>query len=401
MKIIDILNYDLVVLYGMGQEGIGLYRKIKNTVTGKLLFFDKQVGTIDSYAITQPDFSLVSGNHIVVITPLSKKYCEEMKSNVPDNINLVFFSDFEEYKSVNNIYQSCKLKPIAKSNQIYNAFHNIKDEDYIDLLIRAYNEPVINGVTMPAFPSLELMTGSVGMTNPKELKYGPARFTGFIKQCAIKYGGFKIAADTKILDFGVGFGRMVRFFFKDILSNNIFGTDIMQLMIDTCNALLPAGNYSLNAPTPPAAFPNNTFDIIYAYSVFSHLNPSVAVQWIEEFARILKPGGIVVATTEGKRFIELCEKLQRNPELVADNYWFKALYNSFTDTNTLLQDYNSGKAIFHATGGGDGLDKSFYGDTVLPKEYIADVFGKILSFKEFVEYADEQLLSQPIFVLQK
>ena len=43
---------------------------------------------------------------------------------------------------------------------------------------------------------------------------------------------------------------------------------------------------------PPASYTGASFDLIYAYSVFSHLSEEAHLRWFEEFARILKPGGI-------------------------------------------------------------------------------------------------------------
>jgi len=60
---------------------------------------------------------------------------------------------------------------------------------------------------------------------------------------------------------------------------------------------------------PPVEFPAGFFDIIYAYSVFSHLNEDTHLKWIEEFSRILKAGGLLLVTTQARRFIDFCESL--------------------------------------------------------------------------------------------
>ena len=51
------------------------------------------------------------------------------------------------------------------------------------------------------------------------------------------------------------------------------------------------GNFEQSAVEPPLRFADGSFDIVYAYSVFSHLSERVQLRWVEEFARILRPGG--------------------------------------------------------------------------------------------------------------
>jgi 2-polyprenyl-3-methyl-5-hydroxy-6-metoxy-1,4-benzoquinol methylase len=50
----------------------------------------------------------------------------------------------------------------------------------------------------------------------------------------------------------------------------------------------------------PSDYREGTFDMIYAYSVFSHLSEQCHLAWASEFARILKPGGTVCLTTQAR-----------------------------------------------------------------------------------------------------
>jgi SAM-dependent methyltransferase len=55
----------------------------------------------------------------------------------------------------------------------------------------------------------------------------------------------------------------------------------------------------VNQPVPPLGFPNDTFDLIYALSVFTHLGEVGQLSWIRELRRIARPGGYVLITTHG------------------------------------------------------------------------------------------------------
>ena len=59
-------------------------------------------------------------------------------------------------------------------------------------------------------------------------------------------------------------------------------------------------------PTPPTRYPAAFFDVVYSVSLFTHLDEPSQDQWLEELARILKPGGVLLVTTHGKFALESC-----------------------------------------------------------------------------------------------
>lgn len=50
---------------------------------------------------------------------------------------------------------------------------------------------------------------------------------------------------------------------------------------------------------PPVATPDGAFDLIYALSVFTHLNEDSQHAWLRELRRLLRPDGIAVLTVHG------------------------------------------------------------------------------------------------------
>jgi ubiquinone/menaquinone biosynthesis C-methylase UbiE len=226
------------------------------------------------------------------------------------------------------------------SNDIYNQFHGYSDEEFLEILCRAETEPVINNVLMPGFPSEEFQIATIGDSGAKTLRKEGWRFTRLIKDYTTLFNK-SIDENTKILDFGVGWGRIIRSFFHRIPSDNIFGIDVDPKMISICNETLHAGNYSVTTSHPPTNFSDNSFDIIFAYSVFSHLRYDVAEEWIIEFKRILKEGGVLVATTQGLHFLDYCENLKRNPDEQISG-WQKAIANCFDTIEETREKYKRG-----------------------------------------------------------
>ena len=123
-----------------------------------------------------------------------------------------------------------------------------------------------------------------------------------------------------ILDFGCGSGRLIRHVHQ-YTDAALFGTDYNPRLIEWCRSNLPFGFFSTNLPRPPLGFDAQSFDYIYARSVFTHLTEERQNEWLMEFHRLLKPGGILYFTTHGTRLIAGLSERQREAffanELVA------------------------------------------------------------------------------------
>jgi ubiquinone/menaquinone biosynthesis C-methylase UbiE len=102
-----------------------------------------------------------------------------------------------------------------------------------------------------------------------------------------------------VLEWGCGPGRVIRHLPKFLENARIFGTDYNAESIDWCNKYLPSVKFVKNELKPPLTFPENSFDFIYAISVFTHLSEEVCIQWIHELSRVLKPNGILMVWTNG------------------------------------------------------------------------------------------------------
>lgn len=96
------------------------------------------------------------------------------------------------------------------------------------------------------------------------------------------------------LDFGCGVGRLsqplaLRF-------EQVSGVDIAASMIDLAvrhNQYPDRCTYYLNTVNNLNQFDNEQFDFILSLLVLQHMKPEYAKNYIKEFVRILKPGGIL------------------------------------------------------------------------------------------------------------
>lgn len=273
----------------------------------------------------------------------------------------------------------------------------LSDVELLNLFIQSCSQTKINGIPVPMFPSEEIQQQFVGASYEHAL-YEAYLFYSLVKTYAQNLG-VPLNKERKILDFGCGWGRIIRFFFKDVRHKNLLGIDVDPAMINLCNETLGRGRYKIAPPQPPVEFINdNSLDIIFAYSVFSHLSEETAENWIKEFSRILRPGGIFIATTQARYFLDFCQQFKEHPELIQTG-WHKTLSQAFPDINRAISDYESGNFVHSPTGAGDVRNSSFYGETVISRTYIKNHYEKYLKLRDFFD--DTNRLPQALFVLQK
>ncbi|MBK9151452.1 MAG: class I SAM-dependent methyltransferase [Saprospiraceae bacterium] len=108
----------------------------------------------------------------------------------------------------------------------------------------------------------------------------------------------------RILDWGCGPGRVIRHLPELAGSDNTYyATDYNPRSIVWCSKHLKGIAFNLNGIEASLPYPDDHMDVIYGISVFTHLSESGHHDWYEELLRILRPGGIMLLTTQGDNFI--------------------------------------------------------------------------------------------------
>jgi len=103
-----------------------------------------------------------------------------------------------------------------------------------------------------------------------------------------------------VLDFGCGCGRVMRYW-QSLRGPRLYGADYNSDLVYWCQKKLSRlAEFKTNDLTPPLDYKREKFDFIYAISVFTHLTKKLQMAWIEELARVLKPGGFLLVTVHGE-----------------------------------------------------------------------------------------------------
>jgi SAM-dependent methyltransferase len=104
------------------------------------------------------------------------------------------------------------------------------------------------------------------------------------------------------LDFGCGCGRVLRHW-ASLDQTDVTGCDIDARMVEWCAANLPFAEVAVNELVPPLPYGDASFDLVYAFSVFTHLSEALQHAWIEESRRVLRPGGYLLVSTLGEYYV--------------------------------------------------------------------------------------------------
>jgi SAM-dependent methyltransferase len=118
-----------------------------------------------------------------------------------------------------------------------------------------------------------------------------------------------------VLDFGCGCGRTLRWFAQALPDAALHGVDVRAATVAWCAANLP-GTFAHNGTQPPLPHADASFDLVYALSVFSHLNLDQQVAWMRELVRVTRPDGVVLVSTHGAFAAALCARSAEHQQVM-------------------------------------------------------------------------------------
>ncbi len=174
------------------------------------------------------------------------------------------------------------LRPIARSREVVRA---ARARDPSELAPDGLPYP-------PARLRVLVMTGD----DPARFFHGGRTSATAIRD-ALARAGTAPSDFRDVLDFGCGCGRVARHFRNEAWS--LHGCDYNASAIEWCEQNLPFMSSAVNRLKPPAPYPDDSFDLVYAVSVLTHLTDAVSRAWIREWQRMIRPGGVLLVTTIG------------------------------------------------------------------------------------------------------
>jgi SAM-dependent methyltransferase len=223
-------------------------------------------------------------------------------------------------------------------------------------------------------PPARLMARVSGSDDPDFFRADGQRTFADLAAAVERHGGF--GGIRRMLDWGCGCARVTAHFLADGRVAEVHGVDIDGEATRWCGQAFPAGRFLETGPYPPLPFPNGSFDLVVAYSVFTHLERDVQKAWLAEINRVLAPGGLLLATVHGEFAAQFAfpERASRTPlKRVAE--WF--------GRRSLIPGEIMDSTRDHAL---DGVAPSeYYRGVYQTRDYTVEEWSRFLDVVEYCE----------------
>ena len=141
-------------------------------------------------------------------------------------------------------------------------------------------------------------------------------------------------------------------------------------------------------------YPDAHFDVVYAFSVFSHLSESSERFWLPELMRVLKSGGTLVVTSIPHRFLNLCKAGICKSS--GRNQYEEDYARMFADPDDAMRRYKAGEYVYAPmSGNAAALTSENYGWASMP----VGLVGAIARSIRFID--DPSLFEQGSFIARR
>lgn len=209
------------------------------------------------------------------------------------------------------------------------------------------------------FPPTDLMYHTTGLQQDRDFAQHGADILAALSAASPK----PLAEFTSMLDFGVGVGRVARYYKG--FSGRYVGADIDEPNLGWVAGHLPWVETVLTEPAAPLPFEPATFDGVVSISVFTHIDRETTEFYVNELYRLTRPGALLFLTLHGDQALNLAlsdaevgrligispERLeQARGELVNDGFHFAEQYTHLTRANyrygTTFASQQGAEAIF-------------------------------------------------------
>jgi SAM-dependent methyltransferase len=148
---------------------------------------------------------------------------------------------------------------------------------------------------LPRMPADEIQIAWTGNAGPALLEQS-LHFVGAVSSGFLELTGRPLEG-ARILDYGCGWGRLLRLMYRFSGPDRIYGCDAWTSSLDLCRSLGIRAHLAQSQEIPrDAPFPGVPFDLAYAFSVFTHLSERTARAVADALRRSVSPGGLAALT---------------------------------------------------------------------------------------------------------
>ena len=193
----------------------------------------------------------------------------------------------------------------------YAEFRDLDDDLWSLLLTKEYESYPNIRAFLPGHPDpalQQMWNGTSGTT----LAAQSVCFYRKLKEMQATHGSGDLK-ETNILDFGCGWGRLTRMLAKDLDPGHLYGCDPVDDILDVSRKTSVPAELARSEFLPETLpFPDarGKFDLVFSFSVFTHISEAAHLASLRAIHDGLKPGGLLVVTIRPPAYIDFNPNMQ-------------------------------------------------------------------------------------------
>ena len=162
-----------------------------------------------------------------------------------------------------------------------------------------------------------------------------------------------------VLDFGCGWGRLTRMLARDVPPGRLHGCDPSEAALDACRATGVPARLARSDFLPGRVPFDASFDLAFAFSVFTHLSERAHEHCLAALHAALRPGGLLIVTVRPPAYLDQTPLMAPARRAVAPDEAAYVFVPHAADPG-------------HPQYGGGQMD---YGETVVTLPYVRERWG--------------------------
>jgi SAM-dependent methyltransferase len=249
-------------------------------------------------------------------------------------------------------------------------FRDLDDDLWAMLLTQDYSlYPNIRAL-LPRVPDASLQTlwnGASGAVLANQSK----SFYAKVVEHQRRHGSTPLA-EARVLDYGCGWGRLLRFFARDVAPGSLHGCDPVQAILDVCRDSGVPAELTKTEFVPDRLPYDEPFDLAYAFSVFTHLSERAADACLQALHQALRPGGLLVVTVRPPQYLQFDPSMHGALEQLGPEP-----SRRMTEPHHLFAPHAADELHLQYDGG-----EMTYGDTVISLAYMREHWAPMFEVVE-------------------
>jgi SAM-dependent methyltransferase len=141
-----------------------------------------------------------------------------------------------------------------------------------------------------------------------------------------------------LLDYAAGYGRVTRWLAPAFKSVTV--TDLDPQMLEFQRRCHGVDGFVPSTDPAKLAAHTRTYDVVFVFSLFTHLPQTTWSKWLNAISRLVRPGGTLVFSVHSYEFFA-----QRNPERFGDRSTWNFTFWEGNETNGRLSEKQYGCSI--------------------------------------------------------